>query len=161
MESENEINNTLDRIARQQPIVKFGSDEYFCDARNGEFRRRGEQFNAIRFDSLIDLFDDSSLLYYDQKKHDAVQVQAVTTNLPKHVVLIRLPPIPLLDPVGFAIWAKVQRDTFITNSETFFTITDKVIKERYKIKNTITRVTPKFGYVDKMLKKNKFNNKKK
>jgi len=151
----------LNRAARRYPIVKFGNDEYFCDTRNQEFNRKGFPYNSIKFETLIEINDRSSFLFYNLKKHDAIQTRNLFMELPKDVLLIRLPPIKLLDPVGFAIWNGSEKDTILTKRRGYFNNSEKYIQELYQLNTPITRVIPKFGYVDKRLKENKLKSLKK
>lgn len=150
----------MENIIRELPIVKFGKDEFYCDTRLSEFRLKGPPYNSISFDELTEIFDDSSLLSYDQNTKDVYRYYDVKMPLPDHVLIIRLPPVRLLDPVGLAIWGKLERDTFIRKGNTFFSISNKKIKERYGIKEPIKRVVPKFGLLDRTLKEKKFKTKK-
>ena len=151
----------LNKMARQYPIVKFGNDEYYCDTRNHEFNRKSFPYNSIKFETLLEINDRSSFLFYDLKKHDAIQTRNLYKELPKNVLLIRLPPIKLLDPVGFAIWNGLEKDAFLTQRRGYFNNSDKYIQDLYQLNTQITRVTPKFGYLDKRLKENKLKSLKK
>lgn len=161
MENRNDQHEDLNRIARQYPIVKFGKDEYYCDTRNRAFARKEFPYNSIGFKSLIEIHDRSSFLFYDLKKHDAIQTRNLAMELPPNVILIRLPPIRLLDPVGYAIWLGLERDAFLTNKKSFFRNSNKCIQELYYFTTPIKRAIPKFGYVDQKLKENKFKSRKK
>ena len=161
MSNNTDLPEDLNRVARRYPIVKFGNDQYYCDTRNQEFNRKGFPYNSIRFKTLIEINDRSSFLFYDVKKHDAIQTRDLFMDLPENVLLIRLPPIKLLDPVGFAIWNRLEKDTFLTKRRGYFNNSDKYIQELYQLNTPITRVTPKFGYLDKRLKENKLKSLKK
>jgi hypothetical protein len=120
MLTEKQLKETLDRLSAQEVIVRFGVDEYICDTLNQEFTRRGGPFNCISFDLLVDFPNDcSSYLLYDQKVHGAADISDLNFNVPKHILLIQLPPVALLDPVSFAIWYKKEGRTTSMNEDEF------------------------------------------
>ena len=90
MVTEKQLKETLERIAAQEVIVRFGSDEYICDRINQEFTRRDAPFNFISFDLLVDFPEDScSYLLYDQKQHTVADISDLNLNIPKCILLIQ------------------------------------------------------------------------
>ncbi|ANI89244.1 hypothetical protein A9P82_08035 [Arachidicoccus ginsenosidimutans] len=142
---------------RELPMIKFGEEEFYIDTKLNELRQKDAPHNRIFFNDMTEIFDDSSLLCYDKHTKNVYRYYDESKPLPEHILILRLPPIRFLDPVGLALWAKLEEDTFIRKGHKFFAVSDKKIKHHYSIKEPIERVLPTFGSYDENIRENKFN----
>ena len=149
---------------RDLPTLKFGDDFFYIDSRLHQFRQKDAPFNLIPFDDLTEIVDGSSMLCYDTKAKNIYPYYDDKIPLPEQVIILRLPPHQFLDPVGLALWGKLNEDTFLRKGNNFFpkavTLSDKKVRKLYAIKEPITRTVPQFGIYDTALKEEKFKSKK-
>lgn len=87
--------------ARQLPIYNIGGTDFYADGRFGEFREVGAPHNVMRMVDII-LNEGADGLLFDKKTKNIYFRKSETEKIPPHVVLVRLPSMYAIDPVGVA-----------------------------------------------------------
>jgi len=90
------------------PVIEIEGYSFIVDIRMGCLRPKDDlQTAGIAFDTIpsIDIEDGFQYLYfaYDPKRHKCVALDERTiTAIPEGVVVVEIPTVPQLDPIGFA-----------------------------------------------------------
>lgn len=86
---------------RQLPIYNIGGTDFYADGRFGEFREVGAPHNVMRMEDII-RHEGSDGLLFDTEAKNIYREKPIQEELPPHVVLVRLPSMYEIDPVGVA-----------------------------------------------------------
>ena len=92
----------LDNQIRMLPIFNMAGTDFYVDTRLNEFRERDAPWNRISLDEVFDPSEGSNGLVFDTETKNVYQGLVDPDNLPKNAVLVVVPSMIELDPVGLA-----------------------------------------------------------
>lgn len=85
------------------PIITIVDDEYIVDWRLKELRMKDHPENIISLQNMdTDAEGRNYLCFYNTKKKSVIRIGDDITELPKNVVMLKIPYELKLDPVGVA-----------------------------------------------------------
>lgn len=90
------------RMQGALPIIKIVNQEYHIDLHMGELRKTNDIFGFIELSKLPVMWDGRMRFFYDFKKDEVVNLSPHITEAPKNVVMVEIPDLKRLDPVGYS-----------------------------------------------------------
>jgi len=101
-------------MARELPTIEFAGTAFTVDIRLEEFRQKDAPWNRISFDDMAEKQgSEGYTLAFDSNTGQAYKGELFKDSFPKHVVLIEVPSLAKLDPVGLARSLDLEDDTFL------------------------------------------------
>ena len=107
----------LDRQMRVLPIFNMAGTDFYVDTRLNEFREKDAPWNRISMDEVFDTSEGFNGLVFDTETKNVYQGLVDPDNLPKNAVLVVVPSLIELDPVGLARKHGLPDDDFIKNKK--------------------------------------------
>lgn len=104
-------NKQVKNIARKLPEYTIGGTLFTVDARIYEFRETAEPWNSISMDDFWEEAPTNILFDTAQKK--IYEGDVSSGNRPPQVVMITVPPIMELDPIGLARHYQMPDESFL------------------------------------------------
>lgn len=88
------------------PTIEIAEHTFYVDIRMDKLRPKDDLLsNGIRFSEIEDYYNDEKELYiipYDSKKKELGKIDYETiTEIPKDLIVIKIPTLHTLDPVGW------------------------------------------------------------
>lgn len=88
------------------PTIEIHGHTFYVDIRMNKLRPKDDfQSNGIVFSDIEDYFNDEKDLYiipYDPQKKEVVKIDYETiTQIPKELIVVKIPHMQKLDPVGW------------------------------------------------------------
>ena len=91
-----------DQQMRVLPIFNMGGTDFYVDTRLNEFREKDSPWNRISMDEVFDTSDGFNGLVFDTETKNVYQGLIDPDDLPKNAVLVVVPSLIELDPIGLA-----------------------------------------------------------
>lgn len=93
------------RLSGLLPVIDIADDYFYVDVGKNSIRPRGNVTNAgldLKNGGWVDEMTNERCFYYDKQTRQETKISPDIAALPEHVVLVKIPPVMVLDPVGVA-----------------------------------------------------------
>lgn len=99
------------------PVIDIADDHFYVDIGKQSIRPKGNVKNAgldLKNGGWVDEMTNEHCFYYDKQTRQETKISPDITTLPEHVVLVKIPPVKVLDPVGAAKENGLAPNTYLS-----------------------------------------------
>lgn len=113
-------------MARKLPEYTIAGTLFTVDGRIYEFRETAAPWNKIAMDDFWE--EAPTHILYDRQTHNIYTGATGIADRPAHVVLVVIPPIMELDPIGLARHYNMADDAFIPKGKRKQVLSEQLVR---------------------------------